>query len=231
MTPEQHAKAIEDAARKVTQASIDYMVDSGLAYKLGRAEAALQSAIRAGVGAAPPKDSAEFALAALVAAGHVSQSKVDEALALMPEGGYVPKTAPDVVAELEEVKTVCAQAYQVVGSLLSDAGRFDSPEAEKILDNLGEQRLRHTDVLPWESKPAPEGWQPIATAPKDMDQPVVVRWMDSDGPICHDLDYTEDGCWQKWNDHAEHVHIIGGHGVSYTPPYTHWMQLPPAPKP
>lgn len=52
MTPEQHAKAIEDAARKVTQASIDYMVDSGLAYKLGRAESALQAAIRAGVGAA-----------------------------------------------------------------------------------------------------------------------------------------------------------------------------------
>lgn len=95
MTPTEHAKAIEDAARKVTQASIDYMVDSGLAYKLGRAEAALQSAIRAGVGAAPPKDSAEFALAALVAAGHVSQSKVDEARALMPEGGHVPKAAPE----------------------------------------------------------------------------------------------------------------------------------------
>ena len=57
----------------------------------------------------------------------------------------------DVVAELEEVKTVCAQAYQVVGILLSEAGRFDSPEAEKILDNLGEQRLKHADVLPWAS--------------------------------------------------------------------------------
>lgn len=73
--------------------------------------------------------------------------------------GAAPEAAPDLVAELEEVKTVCAQAYQVVGILLADAGRFDSPEAEKILDNLGEQRLKHTDVLPWESKAAPEGWQ------------------------------------------------------------------------
>lgn len=67
--------------------------------------------------------------------------------------------APDVAAELEEVKTVCAEAYQVVGALLADAGRFDSPDGQKILDNLAEQRLRHTDVLPWASKAAPEGWQ------------------------------------------------------------------------
>ena len=53
------------------------------------------AAIIAGVGAAQPKDSAEFALAALVAAGHVSQSKADEARALMPEGGDVPKAAPE----------------------------------------------------------------------------------------------------------------------------------------
>ena len=28
---------------------------------------------------------------------------------------------------------------------------------------------------------------------------------------------------------AEHVEVIGGHGVSYTPPYKHWLQLPAAP--
>lgn len=67
--------------------------------------------------------------------------------------GAVP-APPDVVAELEEVKTVCAQAYQVMGVLLSEAGRLDSPEAKKILDNLAEQRLRHTDVLPWAAQAA-----------------------------------------------------------------------------
>jgi hypothetical protein len=46
---------------------------------------------------------------------------------------------------------VCYEAYQVVGSLLSDLGEFDTPEAQKILDNLSEARLVHDDVLPWES--------------------------------------------------------------------------------
>ena len=73
--------------------------------------------------------------------------------------------APDVAAELEEVKTVCAEAYQVVGALLADAGRFDSPDGQKILDNLAEQRLRHTDVLPWASKAAPDGWQLVPLEP------------------------------------------------------------------
>ncbi len=87
MTPEQHAKAIEDAA--VAYAETTHTQDSSGARQV------LKAAIIAGVGAAPPKDSAEFALAALVAAGHVSQSKVDEARALMPEGGDVPKAAPE----------------------------------------------------------------------------------------------------------------------------------------
>ena len=87
MTPAEHAKAIEDAA--VAYAETTHTQDSSGARQV------LKAAIIAGVGAAPPKDSAEFALAALVAAGHVSQSKVDEARALMPEGGDVPKAAPE----------------------------------------------------------------------------------------------------------------------------------------
>lgn len=90
MTPTEHAKAIEDAAnRLISLASGICSAEQALT-----ARRALQSAIIAGVGAAPPKDSAEFALAALVAAGHVSQSKVDEARALMPAGGYKAKTVP-----------------------------------------------------------------------------------------------------------------------------------------
>lgn len=54
-------------------------------------------------------------------------------------------------AEYPEAATVCGEAYQVVGSLLSDLGVFDTPEAEKILDNLSEHRLVHNDVLPWPS--------------------------------------------------------------------------------
>jgi hypothetical protein len=73
-------------------------------------------------------------------------------------------------------------------------------------------------------------WRPIETAPENTEREVVVQWIDSDGAICRDLDYREDGCWMGWHNHAEHVEMIGGHGVSYTPPYTNWMPLPPAPK-
>ena len=72
-------------------------------------------------------------------------------------------------------------------------------------------------------------WQPISTAPDNMARPAIVFWLDEDGEEQSSFDYTEDGCWMNWHDHAEHVEIIGGHGVSYTPPYTHWMPLPPPP--
>lgn len=71
-----------------------------------------------------------------------------------------------------------------------------------------------------------EGWRLIETAPEG--QMVVVGWLDkedADNPERHDFDLLEDGCWRNWHDHAEHVHVIGGHGVSYTAPYTVWMPV------
>lgn len=56
----------------------------------------------------------------------------------------------EIYAETE-AKTVCAEAYQVVGSLLSDLGQFESDIGQKILDNLHEFRMVHDDVLPWPS--------------------------------------------------------------------------------
>ena len=50
-----------------------------------------------------------------------------------------------------EAAEVCAEAYQVVGSLLSDLGQFDTERADKILDNLSQHRKVHDDVLPWPS--------------------------------------------------------------------------------
>ena len=95
MTPAEHIQAIEDAAAEYAWACADVNTRAVNGEPVARAWKTLQTAIIAGVGAAPPKDSAEFALAALVAAGHVSQSKADEARALMPEGGDVPKAAPE----------------------------------------------------------------------------------------------------------------------------------------
>ena len=72
-------------------------------------------------------------------------------------------------------------------------------------------------------------WQPIETAPENMTECVIVFWTDAEGDARHEFDYTEDGCWIRWHEHAEHTEVIGGHGVSYTPPYTHWLALPPPP--
>jgi hypothetical protein len=60
-------------------------------------------------------------------------------------------SASPLPQEPREAEQVCAEAYQVVGSLLSDLGRFDTPEAEKILDNLSQAKMVHKDVLPWPS--------------------------------------------------------------------------------
>lgn len=87
----------------------------------------------------------------------------------------------------------------------------------------------HGFVYWWHSAPQAVGWLPIEDAPDNMTECVVVRWVDGDGQEHRDLDYREDGCWMRWHDHAEHVEIIGGHGVSYTPPYEHYMPVPPAP--
>lgn len=50
-----------------------------------------------------------------------------------------------------EIKTVCAEAYQAVGVMLSDLGLFDSEHGQKLLDNLSAGRLVHKGLLPWPS--------------------------------------------------------------------------------
>jgi len=60
-------------------------------------------------------------------------------------------------AGMSAAEQVCAEAYQVAGSLLSDLGRFNTLEARKIMDNLSAAKRVHADVLPWlsyEAQPA-----------------------------------------------------------------------------
>ena len=61
-----------------------------------------------------------------------------------------------------EAEEVCAEAYQVVGSLLSDLGIFETDAAEKILDNLSQARMVHKDVLPWPSFDCQRRGEPVA---------------------------------------------------------------------
>lgn len=72
---------------------------------------------------------------------------------------------PAQPADITNAEHVCAQAYQVVGSLLDDLGQFNAECARKILDNLSSAKIVHDDVLPWPSfeHPAarpvqPQGW-------------------------------------------------------------------------
>lgn len=77
-----------------------------------------------------------------------------------PDGGY---DADDIQAyaraaieadrkhKQSEAEEVCAEAYQVVGSLLSDLGIFETKHAKQILDNLSQAKMVHKDVLPWPS--------------------------------------------------------------------------------
>lgn len=73
--------------------------------------------------------------------------------------------------EPSEAEMVCAEAYQVVGCLLSDLGLFETEPARKILDNLSEARMVHQDVLPWESAAAhQEPPQPVERKPMTEEQ-------------------------------------------------------------
>lgn len=64
------------------------------------------------------------------------------------DGEYIQSLAE----ENEILKRICAEAYQVVGVLADEAGRFNDDDVTKVMDNLSEQRLVHEDVLPFESK-------------------------------------------------------------------------------
>ena len=76
---------------------------------------------------------------------------------------------------VEELEAACAEAYQVVGSLLSDAGQFNACRSGKILDNLSAGRLVHDDVLPWLSTPPKAIWDQLAeigaSDPQAWDKP------------------------------------------------------------
>lgn len=82
-----------------------------------------------------------------------------------------PSAAPaPAQQEPSEAEMVCAEAYQVVGCLLSDLGLFETEAARKILDNLSEARMVHQDVLPWESAACAERDARIAELEKDCDR-------------------------------------------------------------
>lgn len=55
-------------------------------------------------------------------------------------------------ARIEVLEAVCGEAYQVIGTLSSDCGRFDDADVIKALDNTSQAQMVHGDVLPFLSK-------------------------------------------------------------------------------
>ena len=168
MTPEQHAKAIEDAAFSYADA---HLVLNRNPHKetLDKANAALcglKDAIIAAVGAAPPKDSAEFALAALVAAGHVSQSKVDYARALMPEGGDVTQAAPEGWMPIETAPK--DGTYILLGSADGSwiARNYPVYQSGYRPDNPWQSMMLNHEHMGRYPKAKPTHWMPLPAAPK-----------------------------------------------------------------
>ena len=67
--------------------------------------------------------------------------------------GYIEAVSPEKIIALldriDELQTVCAETYQVVGLLSAEAGRFSTTEVKRALDNLSQQSLMHKNVLPF----------------------------------------------------------------------------------
>lgn len=141
-----------------------------------------------------------------------------------------------------DMATASAQGFRDgVASLAANAGsepvawRIDWPDEPELGHYFSEAPTDSGRCQPLYLHPSPPegmvgGWMPIETAPEG--QMVVVGWLDpedAEHPERHDFDLLEDGCWRQWHERAEHVEVIGGHGVSYTPPYTVWMPVSPIP--
>jgi len=85
----------------------------------------------------------ELGLADMICAGRAAKAAIQ---AIEAYEGRVNDT--DVV-DIDELKTICAEAYHVVGCFM------DYLPNEKILDNLSQQKLVHSDVLPFKPKRLP----------------------------------------------------------------------------
>jgi hypothetical protein len=59
------------------------------------------------------------------------------------------------MSRIEELECVCAELYQVIGTLADYAGVFDHPDVQRALDQASKARLIYDDLLPWPRTPLP----------------------------------------------------------------------------
>ncbi len=122
----------------------------------------------------------------------------------------------------DDLSTVCAEAYQVVGVMADALGVFGDAAVQKVLDNLSQQKLVHRDVLPFSLPVTPDGWISCSERMPDSKTAVLVA-----------REFDRKGDWRmKWATY------IPGHpdandgwiipGASWIP--SHWMPLPEPPQ-
>ena len=87
----------------------------------------------------------------------LSKSKIEAQASKADEGGNPTtegsrKSVPRE-ASIDDLLALIGEAYQVVGILADECGRFEDPHVTKMMDNLAAGRMVHADVLPFPSKP------------------------------------------------------------------------------
>ncbi|MBJ9121009.1 DUF551 domain-containing protein [Citrobacter koseri] len=123
----------------------------------------------------------------------------------------------------EDVSTVLAEVYQVVGVMAEALGVFDDTTVQKVMDNLSHQKLVHSDVLPFSlptdnSPVIPDRWIPVSERMPEKGQKVFY-YFDIVG--VHAGYYDGDNTFVNENG-----------GGWLTGDVTHWMEwnMPAAPQ-
>ncbi|MFA9084076.1 ead/Ea22-like family protein [Escherichia coli] len=122
----------------------------------------------------------------------------------------------------DDLSTVCAEAYQVVGVMADALGVFGDAAVQKVLDNLSQQKLVHRDVLPFSLPVTPDGW---ISCSERMPEDTKMLLAFSQGEIVaaywnwvvNPIDYKK---------HRAFTYLSG----NILDDVTHWMPLPEPPQ-
>lgn len=115
----------------------------------------------------------------------------------------------------DDLSTVCAEAYQVVGVMADALGVFGDAAVQKVLDNLSQQKLVHRDVLPFSLPVTPDSW--ISCSER---MPAQDDWI---------LIYSKHGEYMAGQVQGEYVELSDG-TLSWLGNALFWMPLPEPPQ-
>ncbi|MCP3835770.1 dATP/dGTP pyrophosphohydrolase domain-containing protein [Escherichia coli] len=115
----------------------------------------------------------------------------------------------------DDLSTVCAEAYQVVGVMADALGVFGDAAVQKVLDNLSQQKLVHRDVLPFSLPVTPDGWISCSERMPPQDDWILI--------------YSKHGEYMAGQVQGEYVELSDG-TLSWLGNALFWMPLPEPPQ-